>query len=91
MDHFQKCCYGQTLVNVKLGTRNLFQLSHLGAGAPCLVPSSADLPGHKHGARLKLEQVGLELANSYGLLRSQVGFKHAMPMFMDLGVYSSAT
>ena len=43
-----------------LGTRNLFRVSHTGAGSQSFRPSSTAFPGHKQGVGWEVGLLGLE-------------------------------
>ena len=57
-DHNSWSCTG-----LKPGTRNFFQISHMGAGSQGLGLFSSAFPGHKQGDGWEVEQLGYKLAS----------------------------
>ena len=55
------------MANAMPGSRNIFWVSHKGAGSQHSGPSSTDFPGHKQGTGWKVELPGLEPAPIWGL------------------------
>ena len=79
---------GRCWTKPRPGHRNLFHVSHVGAGSQSFGPSSTAFPGHRQGAGWEVELPGLELVPIWDLGAFKVRTLAARPRHCSQLIWS---